>query len=380
VNLLDRYIFKSVLFTCTAAVGVLAFVLMLGNAVRDVLAPLLAGQLGWSVALRLILMLFPAVAPFALPMGVLTGVLLTLGRLSADSEITAMRTAGVSLTRIARPILILGALGAAFGLYANFDAMPAARLSFEHQLALAVRANPLRLVTPKTFIRNFDGVVVYIGEKEGSVMRDFWLWKLDSAGRVIELIRAESGHFEYDENAYDLVLTLTRAQMETRKSKRPEDFSEAPQVGSFETSDPQHLSLEKIFGRKKRQQKLREMTYSELGAEEARVTALPSDPAQPKDHEIAVMKVRLARQEKFTLAFAVLAFAIIAVPLGISVSRRETSANLGVAVLLFLGYYVLTVMVSWLDRHPEYHPDMLLWLPNLIFAGLGIWLFRKIER
>jgi lipopolysaccharide export system permease protein len=122
------------------------------------------------------------------------------------------------------------------------------------------------------------------------------------------------------------------------------------------------------------------MTYSELGAEEARVTALPSDPAQPKDHEIAVMKVRLARQEKFTLAFAVLAFAIIAVPLGISVSRRETSANLGVAVLLFLGYYVLTVMVSWLDRHPEYHPDMLLWLPNLIFAGLGIWLFRKIER
>src|SRR5436190_168309 len=100
---------------------------MLGNAVRDLLAPLLAGQLGWDVALRLILLLFPVVAPFALPMGMLTGVLLTLGRLSADSEITAMRTAGMGLSRIARPILLLGVLGAAFGLYANFEAMPQAR-------------------------------------------------------------------------------------------------------------------------------------------------------------------------------------------------------------------------------------------------------------
>ena len=74
------------------------------------------------------------------------------------------------------------------------------------------------------------------------------------------------------------------------------------------------------------------------------------------------------------------AFALIGVPLGIRVSRRETSANLGLAVGLALGYYVLTVMVGWLDRHPEYHPDVLLWLPNVIFLSLGVWLFRRIEK
>jgi lipopolysaccharide export system permease protein len=380
VTLLDRYIFKSVLFTCAAAVGVLAFVLMLGNAVRDLLAPLLAGQLGWGVALRLVLMLFPAVAPFALPMGVLTGVLLTLGRLSADSEITAMRTAGLGLARIARPILILGVLGAAFGLYANFKAMPEARVGFERELAAALRANPLQLVTPKTFIRKFDGVVVYIGEKDGAVMRDFWLWKLDPAGHVVQLIHAESGHFDYDEANYDLVLTLTRAQVETRNAKHPEDFTESPLVGSFEKSESVHLSLEKIFGRKQREKKLREMTFEELHAEETRVAALPYDAAGAKEHARGVMKVRLARTEKLNTALAVLSFALIGVPLGIRVSRRETSANLGLAVLLALGYYMLTVMVSWLDRHPEYHPDLLLWLPNLIFIALGAWLFTRIER
>jgi lipopolysaccharide export system permease protein len=369
-----------VLFTCAAAVGVLAFVLMLGNAVRDLLAPLLAGQLGWGVALRLVLMLFPAVAPFALPMGVLTGVLLTLGRLSADSEITAMRTAGLGLARIARPILILGALGAAFGFYANFKAMPEARVGFERELAAALRANPLQLVTPKTFIRKFDGVVVYIGEKDGAVMRDFWLWKLDPAGRVVQLVRAESGHFDYDEANYDLVLTLTRAQVETRNAKRPEDFTESPLVGSFEKSESVHLSLEKIFGRKQREKKLREMTFDELHAEEMRVAALPYDASGAQDHARAVMKVRLARTEKLNTALAILSFALIGVPLGIRVSRRETSANLGLAVLLALGYYMLIVMVSWLDRHPEYHPDLLLWLPNLVFIALGVWLFTRIER
>jgi lipopolysaccharide export system permease protein len=37
-------------------------------------------------------------------------------------------------------------------------------------------------------------------------------------------------------------------------------------------------------------------------------------------------------------------------------------------------------MVKWLDRHPEYRPDLLLWLPNLLFLALGVWLFTRIEQ
>ena len=82
-----------------------------------------------------------------------------------------------------------------------------------------------------------------------------------------------------------------------------------------------------------------------------------------------------------TLSFFLLFIgALIGVPLGIKVSRRETSANLGVAVLLALGYYMLTVSVTWLDRHPVYRPDLLFWLPNAIFLILGAWLFLRIER
>lgn len=381
LNLLDRHIFKSVLFSCAAAVGLFAFVLILGNAVKDLLGYVLADQLSLGTFARLVGLLVPFVISFALPMGMLTGVLLTLGRLSADSEITAMRAAGLSLFRIARPVLIIGVLGTALGLYVNFDSMPRARVQYHQELAAAIRANPLSFIIPQTFIREFPGFVVYVGDKQGAVMRDFWLWKLDPERRVTQFVRAESGRFDYDDTTHELILTLTRAQVETREAKTPELFAEAQLVGSFERSEPVRLSLDRLYNRSGGvQQKLKWMTYAELQREQARVAAEPVAPGQAKDHVRAEMKVQLTIQEKYTLSLSVLAFALVGVPLGIRVSRRETSANLGVAVGLALGYYLLMVMVGWLDRHPEYRPDLLLWLPNAIFFALGVWLFRRIEK
>ena len=92
------------------------------------------------------------------------------------------------------------------------------------------------------------------------------------------------------------------------------------------------------------------------------------------------MKLRIVVQDKFSTAFAVFSFALVAVPLGIKVSRKETSANLGLALILAMGYYFLTVAIGWLDRHPEWRPDLLMWLPNLIFLGVGLWLFWRVDR
>ena len=78
MNLLDRYIFKSVLGTCFGAVVLFTFVLTLGNVIRDLLAHVLAGQLPAMTLVRLVWLWVPAMAIYALPMGLLTGVLLTL--------------------------------------------------------------------------------------------------------------------------------------------------------------------------------------------------------------------------------------------------------------------------------------------------------------
>jgi lipopolysaccharide export system permease protein len=379
VNLLDRYIFKSALFICCATMGLFAFLLMLGNVARDLLGPFLAGQLSAPETGRLVLLTFPFVVSYALPMGVLTGVLLTLGRLSADNEVTAIRSAGISVVRMARPIVVLGVIGALAGLRINFESMPWAKTQYENEFTSAVRANPLSFLVPRTFIRDFPGFVVYVGEKKGTGFKDFWLWELDRDRRVIRLVRAAQGSFDYAPATNELILTLYQAGIETRNERNPEDFSTSQPVGTFEKWEEVRLPLDKIFNKGGMRQKLRWMTYGELRAKESALAREKPRPGQEAEQARARMDVAFTIQEKFNTAFAVLSFALVGVPLGVKMSRRETSANLGMAVLLALGYYFLTTAISWLDQHPSARPDLLLWLPNLAFIGIAGWLFRRID-
>jgi lipopolysaccharide export system permease protein len=378
MNLLQRHIFKSVLFSCATAVGLFAFILMVGNAVRDLLGYVIAGQLKPEMFAELILLLVPFVVSYALPIGVLTGVLLVLGRMSAEHEVTAMRAAGLSLPWLARPILLLAVMGVLAGVVINFQFMPWARVVYHVELSDAVRRNPLSFIVPRTFIRDFPGKVLYVGEKNGLGVKDFWLWELDRQGRVKNFIRAESGSFDFDEKTGELILNLNHLQVETRDPKNPEDFSEPrPSLSSERTSV--RLPLEGLFGQNAIHRKLQWYTYPELIAEWRRL-AQPVAPPEQHQRELDRMKLQMVVQDKFTTAFAVFSFALVGVPLGIRVSRRETSANLGLALVLAMGYYFLTVMISWLENHPELRPDLLLWLPNLIFLGVGLWLFWRVDR
>ncbi len=357
-----------------------AFMMVTGNIVKDLVGPGLSGQISPEATVQLVLLLIPLGVYYGLPMGMLTGVLLTLGRLSAENEITAMRSCGISLPRISMPLIILGLLGVAIALPVNFESMPRARVQYDKLLTDALRANPVKLIEPKTFIRDFPGYVAYVRDKKGSELEDVWLWQLDSDRRVTNFVHAASGRLSYEESSNELILTLSRATVETRDEKDPEDFTEAERVPFFGSVEPTRLSLERIFGRVGPRQKLPWMTYAELRKELARVASEKVAPDAEKDRARLEMRVSMTIQEKFNTALAALSFVIIGIPLGIKVSRRETSANLGVAVALALGYYFLTVMVGWLDRRPEYRPDILLWVPNFIFIALGIWLFRRIDR
>jgi len=378
MNLLQRHIFKSVLFSCCAAVGLFAFILTVGNVVRDLLGYLVAGQLAPELFLKLLLLIPPFVLSYALPFGVLTGVLLVLGRMSAEQEITAIRAAGLSLHWVARPILVLAALGVVADLLINFQFMPWARVVYHVELNTAVRKDPLSFIVPRTFIRDFPGKVLYIGEKNGPGVKDFWLWELDPQGRVKNSIRAATGSFDFDEQTGDLILNLNHIQVEARDVKNPEDFTVLRPTLSGD-----HLALRlplgAIFGQSTFHPKLQWYSLPKLRAEWLRL-AQPVAPAEKAQRDLDRMKLRVVVQDKFTTAFAVFSFALVAIPLGIKVSRKETSANLGLALAMAMGYYFLTVAIGWLDRHPEMRPDLLMWLPNLIFIGAGLWMFWRVDR
>jgi lipopolysaccharide export system permease protein len=379
MNLIHRHIFANVFLTCGAAVGMFGFVLMIGNAMKDLLGPMLAGQLAIETFIRLVGLLVPFVFYYALPMGMLTGILLVLGRMSSDREITALRSSGLSVAWLSAPIIFLALLGVGAGLLINFQFMPVARLAYQREFAEAVRQNPLSFIVPKTFIRDFPGVVLYVGEKHDNRLKDFWLWELDGQNRVKRFARADTGRLNFDMANNKLRLTLEHAQIEIRDDKDPEDFSKQSTGNAGMDLLPVDLPLSKLTGESIVQKKLKWFTFAQLMTEWNRLNR-PDAAVPATERAKQLMRVQITIQEKFATAFSVLSFALVAIPLGIKVSRKETSANLGLGLLLALGYYFASIAVGWVDNYPALRPDLIVWLPNIVFQGLGLWLFYKVDR
>jgi lipopolysaccharide export system permease protein len=378
LRLLDRYIFKQVLFTCSACVGFFVFLIAAVNAFKDLLGYLLAGQLAPESAIKLIFLLIPYVVMYALPMGMLLGVLLVLGRMSADSEIVAMRTCGQSLKRISAPIFVLALAGVVMGLVVNFRYMPIARTVYHQELSQMLRTNALRLIVPKTFVRDFPRMVVYVSEKHGDYVRDIWVWRLDKEKRVIGFSHADNGRIELDEGKNELVFKPFQLSTERFDEKNPEDFSKPPIRLEAEDGGSFRVSLANLFGPKTFAHKSDWSTLTELQAEKQKIAA--TEAAGPERAQ-KLMRLEMIIQNKGSMALAVFILVLIAVPLGIKVSRRETSANLAVALIMALGYYFLsTVVVGWFEKYPEYRPDLLVWVPNVFFIGIGLWLNVRVER
>jgi lipopolysaccharide export system permease protein len=379
LNLLHRHVLKEVLVSTALAMGLFVFVLLLGNAMRDIAELVAAGKLDFMVFLKLMGLLIPYVAAYALPLGVLTGTLMALGRLSSQQEITAMKSSGISLYQIASPVFVISFIGMIAGVVVNLHYAPQSRLAYKHLMVSAISENPIGFIEERRFIREFPGYVIYMGDRDGPLMKDFWIWELDDEKRVKLFLRAKEGEINFDKTDNALVLTLRDGTAEQRDDSGSEGLADEPMRSLFFGELPIELPMGKIFGEKsQRQARIKEMTFSQLMVK--RDLALAEETEAAEGISKNRMKVQMHMQKSFAMAFSVFSLAIFGVPLAIQVGRKESYANLAIALIIAMTYYFLIIAVSWLEGARALRPDLLIWLPNLIFQAVGFYLIQRANR
>ena len=380
LSLLHRHVLKEILVATGLAMGLFTFVLLLGNALREVAELVVAGKLDFWVFIKVLVQFIPYVASFALPLGMLTGTLIALGRLSSQREITAMKSAGLSLYQIAAPVFLIAFAGMSTAVLINLHYAPQSRVERKALMTEALTENPVGFIEERRFIYEFPGYVIYMGGRDGSAMKDFWIWELDDQRRVKLFLRAAEGILGYDEVNKDLILTLKDGTAEQRDSENPEVFSDNMPDSLYFGELPIALPLDQLFGDGEQTRKLRnkEMTFAQLM--DLRQGELDKEAASGESMSEARLSLQVHIQKNFALAFSVFSLAVFGVPLAIQVGRKETHANLGIALVVAMTYYFLITMVSWLEDIPSLRPDLLIWLPNLIFQGVGFWMIYRASR
>src|SRR5579859_1530516 len=188
-------------------VMVFTFVLLLGNALKEILHWIVSGQVGLGVVATAFGLLVPFVLMFALPMGMLTATLLIFGRFSADQELTAVRASGVSLLSLVNPILLLSVALCGVSAVINMEIGPRCRVAYTtlRDKLLAQFSNSL--LPEGRFITDFPGYVFYVGKNRHGNLEDVLVFLLQN-GTNDYTVRASRGKMETDIPNKQLKITL----------------------------------------------------------------------------------------------------------------------------------------------------------------------------
>ncbi len=358
----DRYIGKQVLLGTLYAVLVLGLVLVLGNLFKKI-QPLLVDQKApLELVLRFVFSVLPLSLMYTVPWGFLSAVLLVFGRLSSGQEITAFRVAGVSLVRLSAPVFVIGALLSLGSMWLNINVVPNSKATATQLIYEQASRDPDSLLKPGVVQGNFKGdggglQKVLIEGKSGDWVEGFHFYQIPPEGGGRTYVHAAKAALTINESKNHLRIQLQDAFFETIKTD-----------GSVEMAFAGNAEPLLIDLRDPRSRRARPSAMTNLQIRER----LANDPDLDEARKV---RFRSEITKRYSFSMACLAFAFIAVPLGLNSRRKDTSGGLILSLLIGTGYFLVTMLAE--QFRSDTWASAVLWSPNVVCVLLGIWLFRR---
>ncbi|MCX6544474.1 MAG: LptF/LptG family permease [Acidobacteria bacterium] len=356
-RLIDRYIIRSIISPFLISLLVFTFVLIIPFLVELAEQLIAKGVAGRTIVLLMVTLL-PQALSVTIPMALLVGVLVGLGRFSADREWVAVQACGVSIFRIARPVVVLAIAAWAATSWVIIEALPDANQTSREISFRIIAQRTEGEVKPRVFFTDFPNRVLYVRDvpKDGTGWRDVFLADTTVAASPVVYV-ASSGRLLIDRQKRSITLYLEDCTQHSSKAATP---------GEYDISHFKELSLnldpDSVFPR----------TGPEKGDQEMTIAELRERIDQLQGQGVSTHPAVMAIQRKFSIPVACLVFALIGVGLGLT-SRREGKLAgfvLGIAVI-FVYYLLLTTAQSAVKGKmmvAEFAP----WVPDLVLGAVGI--------
>ncbi len=363
---LDRYLTREVLGPLALGFLVYTFLLLMQTLFR-LAAMIIRRGVPASQVGEMLLLSLPNIIVLTIPMSFLFAILVASGRLAADSELIAMRSAGISLYRLCRPVLVLAVVLTVLNGFLMLYVLPRGNHALQ-KLQLEILSHSVsQQVQPRIFYEGWEGLVLYVNNFPAG--EDQWqgVFVADSVPTgENEVTVADRGEVILSEDGERLMLRLEdaiahRVDFDSADRYRRASHRTLSRLLDDSFTSGQQATIASSKG-------LRELTLGELRER----LADPNLPAQLRNlSQVEVHK-------KFALPAACVVFALIGLPLGFAGRRGSgRSAGFAISIAIILVYWILLDNGEETARIGRMAPWFAMWRPNVLLAVVGLLLIFR---
>ncbi len=357
MRILTRYIIREFIAPFFSSLCVFTFILFMGNMFR--LANMLVNeQISIPSILKLVVYLLPFLLTYTLPMAMLVAILTSIGRLSSDNEIIAMKANGINPYRIiVPPILTVGIILCVVSWPLNNTIAPKANFSSKKLFKEIGILNSSALLEEKKPMKIFKGYTFYTEKIRNNILYNVIIHQSKSDSSI-RTITAKQGYFISNPKNETLILKLKNGSIEEFSPKNPNEYFKC----SFKVYPIDFGSL--AYDMIKLKKSVIEMTSNDL-----------KNKIMHTKTNTNKLYVELYR--KASLSFAFIPFILLGVPLSIRYRSSSKFAAIGIGMPVIFLHYLLMMLGSIIGQKGYMPPAVAMWLPNIIIAATGIYLIYR---
>jgi LPS export ABC transporter permease LptG/LPS export ABC transporter permease LptF len=372
MRIFDRYVVREVLLPLLLSLLLLTFLLIIPPFLKQGYPIIAKGVDAWIVG-KVVLTLLPQALAVSIPMAVLLGLLIALGRLSGDREFVAMQACGVSIYQLLRPLIAIALVSTAVTAYVMIVARPDANQSFREIILKEVAQRVDNNIRPRVLFTDFPDHVLYVRDVDAAthVMHDVFFADT-SKGGITTISFAREGRFIIDRVNKLVQLQLTRGNQHTMQSGDPDQYQTTDFDQLVLSIDPQSVFKQAPT------KNAPEMSIAEL--RNVIATTKGTDANSLK----VVAEARMMMQNNYAIPAACCVLALVALALGVSNRKDGMLASFAIGFIVVFAYYVLLYMSRAAAMGGQLSGDVAPWISPAVIGVVGvvlmIWRARSTDR